>query len=194
MTKELEIEFKNLLTKEEYLKLLDYFNYSSEDAFSQVNHYFDTKDFHLKHNRTALRIREKENYWECTLKKPAPVGKFEITDSLNKQQAESMLKLQSFDAPEVETELHELGIFWNDLQLIGSLTTNRIELEFLGGLLVLDHSTYLDQEDFEVEFEVTDAVEGQKQFTAFLMEQKIPTRKTLKKIARFMQAARAANS
>ena len=194
MAKELEIEYKNMLTKEEYLTLLDYFNYSSEDAFSQVNHYFDTKDFQLKHNRTALRIRERDNYWECTLKKPAPVGKFEITDPLNEQQAEAMLNLQSFDAPEVEAELQELGIAWRDLQSIGSLRTNRIEFEFLGGLLVLDHSTYLDQEDFEVEFEVTDAVEGKKQFKAFLKDQKIPTRKTLKKIARFMQAARAANS
>lgn len=194
MSKELEIEFKNLLTKDEYLKLLEYFNYSPEDAFSQVNHYFDTTDFQLKKNRSALRIREKGEAWECTLKKPAPVGKYEITDSLNKQQAESMLNLQSFEAPEVEVELKELGIDWNDLQPIGSLTTHRIEFAFLDGLLVLDHSTYLGKDDFEVEFEVTDAVQGKKQFTEFLVNQQIPARKTQKKIARFMKAAKATKS
>lgn len=192
MVKELEIEFKNLLTKEEYTKLLDYYNYSPDDAFSQVNHYFDTENFELKNHKSALRIRQKEDQYECTLKKPAPIGKLEITDALSPQQAESMLKLQSFDAPEVEVELKALGIDWNSLKLIGTLATNRIEFEIPGGLLVLDHSTYLEHEDFEVEFEVADADEGKKQFEAMLQEHEIPVRKTLKKIARFMQAAKGA--
>lgn len=191
MVKELEIEFKNLLTKEEYIRLLNHYNYSPTDAFSQVNHYFDTKDFDLKQQKSALRIRQKDQHFECTLKKPAPVGKIEITDSLSPQEAESMLDLQSFDAPEVATELMDMGVDWKGLKLIGSLSTNRIEFEIPGGLLVLDHSTYLEHEDFEVEFEVADAGEGKKQFDKLLLDHGIPTRKTLKKIARFMQAAKA---
>ena len=39
MTKELEIEFKNMLTKEEYSKLLAE---QKTAPISQTNHYFDT--------------------------------------------------------------------------------------------------------------------------------------------------------
>lgn len=55
----IEIEFKNMLTKEEYELLLTHFQVGKEDLFEQENHYFDTSDFALKANHSALRIRKK---------------------------------------------------------------------------------------------------------------------------------------
>jgi uncharacterized protein YjbK len=191
MTKELEIEFKNMLAKEKYEELLAFYNYPPSDAVTQENQYFDTPDFQLKENRCALRIRKKENRFECTLKIPAPEGNFEITDRLTAQQAKNIRQSISFDALEVLAALEEKNIDWKSLHPIGTLVTHRIEFVYEGGLLVLDHSLYSGIEDYEVEFEVTDAATGQQTFTRFLEQHSIPVHSADKKIARFMKAAAA---
>lgn len=186
MTKELEIEFKNMLTQEEYEELLVYFGHSPEEAKTQDNYYFDTTDFQLKHQKCALRIRKKGNGFECTLKTPAPEGNYEITDSLNAEQADQMIGGHSFHALEVLSTLQTLNVSPGELRMIGKLTTHRTEFEIDGGLLVLDHSVYGEKEDFEVEFEVADARAGKKRFTELLKKHRIPKRPAEKKIARFM--------
>lgn len=190
MTKELEIEFKNLLTEEEYIKLMAAFGYTAEDAHTQINHYFDTADFQLRNQRSALRIRQKGNNYECTLKTPAENGYYEITDALLAQQAEDIFEKRSFPAPEVTEALQAMGLEADLLEFLGSLTTHRIEFPFQNGLLVLDHSAYLGTEDFEIEYEVNDFEEGKRRFQAFLNDYEIPFRKTDKKIARFMETAK----
>lgn len=192
MSKELEIEYKNMLTKPEYEQLLSFFNFTEDDSVTQQNLYFDTPDFRLKKMESALRIRHKNGHYECTLKIPAPEGKFEITDSLSAGQAKEITEGASFPAPEVEAVLKEKEVDWTSLVHIGTLTTHRIEVEYNQGLLVLDHSEYLDTEDFEVEYEVTNAETGKRRFLEFLQQQHIPIRQADKKIARFMKAAKAA--
>lgn len=59
MVQELEIEFKNLLTKEEFHRLADFFQLTEKDFAEQENYYFDTKYFALKKHGAALRIRKK---------------------------------------------------------------------------------------------------------------------------------------
>lgn len=186
MTKELEIEFKNMLTKEEYSKLLAE---QKTAPISQTNHYFDTADFQLRDQKAALRLRSIGSRFECTLKTPAASGNYETTDALNQQQASAMLELGQFNAPEVSAELERLGVSPADLVPIGSLTTHRVEVEYEGGLLVLDHSEYLGVEDYELEYEVTDEVSGKRIFISLLEEKHIPLRPADKKIARFMKAA-----
>ena len=48
MHQEIEIEFKNLLTKEEFYLLCERFSLSEADFIMQENHYFDSEDFALK--------------------------------------------------------------------------------------------------------------------------------------------------
>ncbi|WP_223633897.1 CYTH domain-containing protein [Planococcus sp. 4-30] len=189
MTKELEIEFKNMLTKEEYKRLLEDFAALHDGPITQHNHYFDTANFRLKEQLSALRIRNKSGRFECTLKVPAPVGHYEITDKLTKEQARRMLELETFEATEVSLALRELEIPLTALKPIGTLTTHRVEFEYLGGLLVIDHSEYNGHEDFELEFEVADAETGHEDFLNFLQQQGIPVRPARKKIARFMDSA-----
>lgn len=190
MAKELEIEYKNMLTKEEYLHLLESFSVNEKQIKTQVNHYFDTKDFKLKSKLCALRIREKSGVYECTLKTPAPEGNYEITDALTAKQAENMLGGYSFEAAEVKAALDEFGIDAKELELFGSLTTHRAEFPYADGLLVLDHSEYGRAEDYELEFEVQNAGLGRKQFMDFLKKHDIPVRPADKKIARFMKSLR----
>lgn len=189
MVKELEIEYKNMLEQQEYEQLLAFFQRSEEEAQKQVNHYFDTPGFELKNQRCALRIREKSNSFECTLKIPAPEGNFEITDVLSAVEAQQIMDGLSFPAPDVQQALKDLDVAPADLVHIGTLATHRIEFSFESGLLVLDRSEYMNITDFEVEFEVTDAALGQQQFLDFLKQQHIPLRPADKKIARFMTAA-----
>lgn len=190
MTKELEIEFKNLLTQEEYIKLLELFGYKAEEAHTQINHYFDTADYTLRSKKSALRIREKGQQIECTLKTPAENGYYEITDKLDSQQAENIIENSSFPAPEVNHALSEMGVSSEKLVKLGSLTTHRIEFPYQNGLLVLDHSVYHGTEDYELEYEVEDYQEGKQIFEALLTDTGIPFRNTDKKIARFMAAAK----
>ena len=67
MSQNIEIEFKNMLTEDEFHKFLTHFQITSTDFFKQENHYFDTKDFALKEHGCALRIREKKDRFEMTL-------------------------------------------------------------------------------------------------------------------------------
>ncbi|MGI2327419.1 CYTH domain-containing protein [Planococcus sp. YIM B11945] len=191
MSKELEIEFKNMLTKENYEELLAFFNFRPSDAQTQENQYFDTSDFQLKEKRFALRIRKKNDRFECTLKTPAAEGNYEITDFLTAQEAQNIRHSVSFDALEVLAVLSTEGIEWKRLRPIGSLITHRIEFEYEGGLLVLDHSLYNGVEDYELEYEVSDAASGKQKFENFLQQHNIPSRPADKKIARFMKAATA---
>jgi len=56
---ELEIEFKNLLSEQEYLSLFTHYA-STKQPIWQANDYFDTPDFELRKKGAALRIREKK--------------------------------------------------------------------------------------------------------------------------------------
>ena len=60
MKQEIEIEFKNIITQEEFKQLLYTFSIKDEDFITQENHYFDTETFSLKNNGCALRIRKKK--------------------------------------------------------------------------------------------------------------------------------------
>lgn len=189
MTKELEIEFKNMLDKKEYEKLAAHYKLSPSDVKTQTNYYFDTNTFQLKSLTSALRIRKKHDGYECTLKTPAAHGNFETTDALTTEQAEAIITGRSFHAPEVRAALKELSVSPENLVMIGELTTHRMELETNEGLLVLDHSEYAGIEDFEIEFEVPEAKAGEKHFYMLLKKHGIPIRHADKKIARFMAAA-----
>lgn len=185
MSQNIEIEFKNMLTNEEFIRLKKYFNIDQTKIKKQVNHYFDTPSFSLKAHGSALRIREKSTQFEMTLKQPAEQGLLETNQLLHAEQAENILKTGKILEGEVKDAITKLIEDADSLQYFGSLTTDRAEFEYKGGLLVLDHSYYLNTEDYELEYEVTDETEGFKIFSELLDELKIPVRTTDNKIKRF---------
>jgi len=82
----------------------------------------------------------------------------------------------------------ELRVPVEELRLFGTLTTDRVEVPYEGGILVFDHSFYLHCDDYEVEYETKDSTLGKKLFLTFLRERKINIQTADKKIARFMKA------
>lgn len=185
MSESIEIEFKNLLTREEFNRLKDHFSVDLSQFKKQVNHYFDTASFSLKEHGSALRIREKGESFELTLKQPALQGLLETTQSLTAMQADEALKSGVLPEGEVLQAVAKWIADPDSLLYFGSLTTERVEFDYQGGLLVLDHSYYLNAEDYEVEYEVTNEDEGFIIFSELLAHLKIPVRQTDNKIKRF---------
>lgn len=185
MSQHIEIEFKNMLTKEEYFHLITEFSINETIIKTQINHYFDTEKFQLKALGSALRIREKKGYFELTLKQPAEVGLLETNQEVTKEIALAMLQGAPLPGGSVKDQLIKSGFPIDQLQYFGSLTTKRCELQYKGGLLVLDHSLYLLKEDYELEYEVQDPIEGEAAFKQLLESFQIPVRATENKIKRF---------
>ena len=88
MTKNIEIEFKTIVSKEQYETLLKRFNLE-DNVFKQVNYYFDTDTYQLSQQQMVLRIRKKsETYYKVTLKSQSDQGAYENHLLLTKDQAE----------------------------------------------------------------------------------------------------------
>lgn len=189
MTQHIEIEFKNMLTKTQYEQLLQTFSIQPEQIIRQVNHYFDTPAHHLKSIRSALRIREFEKSIEMTLKEKASEHQhLETTDELTREKADQILAGEAIPAGAVRERLTLFNIPLNELTCFGSLTTDRVEIPYKGGLLVFDHSFYLHNDDYEVEYETNDETIGQTIFSSFLAQYAIEPQPAQKKIVRFMMA------
>ena len=189
MTQHIEIEFKNVLTKQQYEQLLDAFSIQANQIHRQVNHYFDTPQQHLKNVSSALRIRELEQTIECTLKEKASKHQhLETTDMISREEADAMLAGAIITAPSVKERLAQFDVPLDKLQRYGTLTTDRVEIPYEGGLLVFDHSFYLQCDDYEVEYETNDETFGKNVFSQFLVKYNIEPQPAQKKIVRFMTA------
>ena len=82
MTHQVEIEFKTLLTREEYQRVIAFYQLDRSAFHTQTNLYFDTLDHQLKQKKFGLRIRTTEDKAELTLKSPLKEGLLETTDIL----------------------------------------------------------------------------------------------------------------
>jgi uncharacterized protein YjbK len=185
LSQNIEIEFKNMLNKEEYDKLICYFNIEAKDFFTQENHYFDTPDFALKHQKSALRIRQKGDQFEMTLKQPIEEGLLETNQIITKEEASKAFSQHTLPGGVIQNQLSKMDISLAKLRYFGALTTKRVEFRYENGLLVLDHSYYLNKEDYEVEYEVDNYQLGQQLFYQFLHQHGIPLRESENKIQRF---------
>lgn len=183
----MEIEFKNLLTKEEYDLLIDFLQMNKEKGTLQENHYFDTEDFLLKKQHCALRIRSKNGHFELTLKEPHHEGLLETTDVLLEKDAKKMIQNGEIIEGQVKEQLLKREVPLEKLTYFGTLSTVRMEKEFKSGVLILDYSYYLNQEDFEIEYEVKDVKKGYDIFINLLEQLNIPIRKTKNKVERFFE-------
>ncbi|WP_062352019.1 CYTH domain-containing protein [Bacillus kwashiorkori] len=190
MSEQLEIEYKNILTEKEFKLLIDYFQLQQSDFFLQENDYFDTVHFSLKNANSALRVRKKSNQYTLTLKQPHDVGLLETNEEISKEQYQELKQNIRFPVGEIANKLQFLNIDVHDIVYFGTLQTWRAELPYLDGLLVFDHSFYLNKNDFELEYEVEDANIGRKQFLDLLNQFHIPIRKTDNKIVRFYNEKR----
>ncbi len=189
MSQQVEIEFKNSLTKNEFTRLIHSLNLSEEDSYLQENYYYDTKDWKLKNSHSALRIRLFSDSAEQTLKTPFGQNLLETTDDLSLKQANLLLKIQTIESTgHVAKQLTALQIDLKALVLFGSLTTKRYEKKVDQGLIVLDESSYGTKVDYELEFETSSREMGDVYFEHFLKQYSIKKRPTKNKIVRMMES------
>ena len=159
MGKNIELEYKTLLTEEEFNRIKT--NYPFNEPFKQVNHYFDTKSRDLSKRRSPCRIREVDNKLIFTLKTPNKIG-------VNEYECE----VPSFDFNEIQlpedilTALKDVNP--KDLIEFGSLTTYRAVFETELATICLDENFYADIHDFEIEYEVKKEHESLQMFKAFM--------------------------
>lgn len=188
MAQEIEIEFKNLLTEKEYHQVYHYLPFKTVELMEQTNYYFETEDLKLKQKGAALRIRYKNGKCTLTLKEPHKEGLLETHDSLTEEEANLWIQNKMMVKPHVSKQLQGLGISIESLHYMGSLTTRRKEMEYKGTTVVLDHSLYYDQEDYELEVEANSKEDGKKAIQEILKACNIPERETDNKIKRFYNA------
>ncbi|WP_085992708.1 CYTH domain-containing protein [Oceanobacillus senegalensis] len=187
MAQEIEIEYKNLLTKEEFKHLLDKLPFP-EYSVKQTNFYFETETLSLKDKGCALRIREKAAKYRLTLKEPHELGLLETHDELSKEEALQWTKGNIIPKPETTKQLTNLGIEPKDLIYFGKLITERREVTHRNCFIVLDYSIYNDKEDFEFELEASDRKTGIDTFHSLLEECNITIKNTPNKIERFFDS------
>ena len=183
----LEIEFKNLLTKSEYDTLLQtVFSDGNQKKIVQTNFYFDTKDHQLKNQHSALRIRRTHSFNELTLKVPSQGHLLETNLSLRDNVCSEILKAKQLKLSTIHADI-EIDNISNDsvFYLFNQFETVRFEQIRGDHLLVLDQTTFQNGTiDYELEIESSDAEMGKVFFEEFLKSHSISIRPAKPKIAR----------
>ena len=133
MSNAIEIEAKALVSQDDYRKLSKLF--PSSPRYTQTNYYIDSDDRILNKEGIALRIREKDGNYELTLKTPLSQGLLEKNAPITKAQFEEFRDHNVFPKGDLVRFLTMLDIDINTLKILTSLTTDRIDVEYEGGLL-----------------------------------------------------------
>ena len=185
---EIEKEFKNLLTKEQYEAIAgDYQSVFTKDI-TQTNSYYDYEGL-LQQHKMALRIRivEGKETGEITLKIPqSSLEVLEYTEVLPVDILNAYNHDKQFTLPTSLLEaLENKGITLQTVNQTALLTTHRLE----GALsenewLVLDESHYNGKVDYEMEMEVHSLEIGEPVFLGILAKYNIIRRQAESKIKR----------
>lgn len=191
MKNHLEIEYKTLLTKSEYLRLLS--DFSDVRPVIQTNYYIDTPNLDMKNHRFSLRIRTFEEIAELTLKIPQEVGNQEYNQILDIQTAHQLIENFQLPVGHIADIISVTDVPIDKLTVWGSLTTKRHEKETSIGLMALDENEFNGHIDYELEVEVTDAEEGKILFDEFLRKNAIQFKYASSKVARTAASKKSDN-
>lgn len=186
MHEEIEIEFKHMLTLEQFQTLLKELPFP-ELPIVQTNYYFETNEHTLINKRCALRIRLKHGTYQCTFKEPHPEGILETHDDLTKEEAEGWMKGIVPPIPHIlrRLDIHDIDI--HDISYIGSLTTDRYTYDTDGLQYVLDLSLYGENIDYELEIEATSYERGNRAYKQIVDQFQLPSKQPITKIERFLR-------
>lgn len=188
MSTAIEIEAKVLLNKEDFDKVVDAVHGEKYKRITQTNHYIDSDSQVLRRLGCALRIREKDDF-VLTLKTPLSEGLLEKSQTITWKEYEKLSKENIFPEGDIKNFLELLGIKVNELKILTSLSTVRIEIPFNDGLLSLDTNTYSGIVDYELEMEHTSIQNAQESLQKVCALAKVPyVINTMSKQARAMNA------
>ena len=189
LNQNLEIEFKNELTEEEYTLLVkkefEGLSHSKHMTF-QTNYYFDTRDHQLKQMKSALRIRKTPSLNELTLKVPSQGFLLETNISLSDNECSALLNANHIKLSDITSDIMIKDLKPDsEFYLFNQFETIRYEKDMDGHLLVLDQTTFQNGVvDYELEVESQSPEAGLDFFNSFLEKHAIKKKKALQKIAR----------
>lgn len=154
-----EYELKLMLTETEYESLIVL---DGCDAFKQVNNYFDTCDFSMYSKKTVIRIREKDNSFELTVKTTKGAAKDAGVVAMD----ENNLVIDENTAVDLLSGESDIRRFLpgdiiasgEKLIYVGKITTIRKKIRINEKLPMaeLDKSIYDDTADYELEWEISE--------------------------------------
>lgn len=190
MSNTIEIEAKALISKKDYEKLA--LKYMKFGVYTQTNHYIDSADWLLSKEKLALRIREKGNRFEMTLKVPLSQGLLEKNCVWTRETFKEFRDNKEFPDGDIKKMLMMLGIDTSKLGIQTSLVTDRIDVPYENGKLSIDKNSYSGLVDYEVELEHNNEGDAEKFLAQFLNENEVkftPNKKS--KTVRAMEAFKA---
>lgn len=158
---QIEIEYKILINEDIYNKIISDYQDKISESFNQTNYYFTCDKLNIL--KYMLRIRELNNTYELTLKRPNKIGRKEFNIPLSFEDKEKIFNNQTIDN-EIFDILNKVSVKQNDLKQEHQLTTYRSNIYLPLGVLSVDKNTYNNHIDYEIEFEVNDALLGRKEF------------------------------
>ncbi|PMC48017.1 adenylate cyclase [Streptococcus sp. UMB1385] len=185
--REIEIEFKNLLTENQYDALYEKYDLSNSEEIINKNFYYDDTDESFKKIGAALRIRYTNKKTEITLKIKGDTQNVEINVPLDERYPKEPTVLPILPN-EIISELERMNVKIKTPMLIQKIETLRHEVTLEEGLLVLDKTTFInDIVDYELEFETKDYESGLAAFEKLLEENNIDKSPAKPKIARAVE-------
>ena len=155
MANAIEIEAKALVSQADYKKLAKKF--SAYPRYTQTNYYIDSD-------------RQKGERYELTLKTPLSEGRLEKNTVISEADFVAYRDHGTFPKGDISRFLTMLGFNISELRILTSLTTDRIDVEYKGGLLSIDRNTYSGETDYEVELEYNN-MDGAKAILGKLFEE-----------------------
>lgn len=155
MSEHIEIEAKMLLSELEYNQIIDSLNLNKLPKIHQTNNYIDTPSLYFKKSKFSLRVREKDNELELTLKTHLKEGLLETNQIISKEEFNLFKNQGIFPIGEVKDILLNLSINLNELLIITSLSTERIEFIEDNNVISIDKNKYSGIIDYELEVEST---------------------------------------
>lgn len=178
MEKSLECEAKALINEEDYQTIINQCHVSK--TYTQINHYLDTNNYFKDHHQ-ALRIRQKNNLNELTLKTKTPTGNIEQTIKLTDDIVNQILLTKTL--PDQLKEQLQLKV--DSFDHIKTITTTRSVIPFNGVNIELDKSTFNQTIDYELEIEAQNLTTAQQLLTMFCEQHNINPQPSMPKIARY---------
>ena len=160
MSNAIEIEAKALVNKDEYKVLTKKF--AAYPRFTQTNHYIDTEERALAKEGIGLRIREKDDQYELTLKTPLSQGLLEKNVPITMNEFVELRDDDHFPENDLKRFLLMLDFDVEALKILTSLSTERIEFPYEGGILSIDKNSYGGKVDYEIEFEYNNMEDAKK--------------------------------
>lgn len=151
----IENEFKIMLDKERYEKLLNLYEWN--EVIDQTNHYYDNESLLLSELHITCRVREIAGKFFLQMKFPgaAEYSRVELEEPLDALPEE----IDADKALQPHPHGHPM---LPKVKRLGSLKTTRNVYRFEGGEIDLDKSEYFGKTDYELEIEFTDEKSARK--------------------------------